>query len=90
MVEAEEQQTIAVAKAVETREEDHWILDTILALAVIFILPTALLPVLALPVAWQPPSQVPLPWYPCLGPAPLLIQTPHGPTVAYSGECRSR
>ncbi|KYO26661.1 hypothetical protein Y1Q_0019141 [Alligator mississippiensis] len=48
--EAVEQQA---ARAVEETEEDHWVLDNVLALAVTFITPAALSPIVP---PWQPPT----------------------------------
>lgn len=62
-----------VAQAVVTTEEDHQVLDTILAMVVSFMLPGAELS--ALPGPWQPPSAQPLPppcRWPCLPPGSYL------------------
>ncbi|KYO29469.1 hypothetical protein Y1Q_0022709 [Alligator mississippiensis] len=55
-MEALEQQTVLMAKAVEAMEVDRWVLDTILALAVAFMLPAVLLLTTALPSPWQSPT----------------------------------
>ncbi|KYO31831.1 hypothetical protein Y1Q_0022893 [Alligator mississippiensis] len=51
--EALQWQAVLVARAAETMEEDHQVLDTILALVVTFVLPAALLPAAAPLAPWQ-------------------------------------
>ncbi|KYO33746.1 hypothetical protein Y1Q_0008871 [Alligator mississippiensis] len=50
------EQGAVVARAVQTTENDHRVLSTILALAVAFVVPTALPLSLAPPAPWQPPT----------------------------------
>ncbi|KYO39336.1 hypothetical protein Y1Q_0016298 [Alligator mississippiensis] len=51
-----EWQAVLLARTVEATEEYHWVLDTILALAVTFVLPTALPRGAGLLAPWQPPT----------------------------------
>ncbi|KYO35138.1 hypothetical protein Y1Q_0001025 [Alligator mississippiensis] len=59
MVEAQKQQAAMFGRVVEATEEDRRVLDTMLALAITFIPPTALPPVIAPPAPWQPPTVQP-------------------------------
>ncbi|KYO46076.1 hypothetical protein Y1Q_0021653 [Alligator mississippiensis] len=55
-------QTTVLGRAVQARDNDYWVLDTILVLAVAFVLPTAWSPTLVLPAPWKPPNSSPSPW----------------------------
>ncbi|KYO33026.1 hypothetical protein Y1Q_0011335 [Alligator mississippiensis] len=55
-VETLEQQDVLVARTVEMMEKDCWVIDTVLALVVAFMPPTALSPAAALPAPWQLPT----------------------------------
>ncbi|KYO39397.1 hypothetical protein Y1Q_0021055 [Alligator mississippiensis] len=52
-IEALEQQAVLVARVVEVMEEDQWVLDTILALEVTFVVADALPLATAPPISWQ-------------------------------------
>ncbi|KYO48421.1 hypothetical protein Y1Q_0022630 [Alligator mississippiensis] len=55
-VKALQEQNTRLAQAVQVRDDDHWVLDTVLALVVTFVPPIAWLLTLALPLPWQPPT----------------------------------
>ncbi|KYO37261.1 hypothetical protein Y1Q_0008951 [Alligator mississippiensis] len=50
------EQNAILARAVQAMDDDYCVLDTILALVVSFVLPSAWLLIVVLPTPWQPPA----------------------------------
>uniref|UniRef100_A0A7M4EKC2 Ubiquitin carboxyl-terminal hydrolase 12 n=1 Tax=Crocodylus porosus TaxID=8502 RepID=A0A7M4EKC2_CROPO len=69
-VEALWEQTTVMGGAVPTMDDDHWVSDTILTLAVAFMLLASWPPTLALPAPWQPPITQQQPGIPGPNPTP--------------------